>query len=112
MGIKIVRDSFRDCTTTIINTLEAKCESGQCVAVEVDNEGACVKDSDCETAGCSGVECVPAGVAKDLFTVCIWEPHYECYRGAKCGCNEGTCNWEETDEFKACVAEKKALSGI
>lgn len=61
-------------------------------------------DPGCETAGCSGVECVEAGTAADLVTTCEYLEVYSCYEGAACERQaDGQCGWTQTDGLAACL---------
>lgn len=58
---------------------------------------------ECEVAGCSGELCV--GPEGPHFSICIFEPWYECLAHTQCGSfgPEGTCGWEPTPAYVACL---------
>ncbi len=65
----------------------------------------CHSDSECMVGGCSGELC--HHVDNPLSSVCVYLPVFACYDDeyTTCGCFEGTCGWEETDELEQCVEE-------
>ncbi|MBI2139334.1 eight-cysteine-cluster domain-containing protein [Candidatus Woesearchaeota archaeon] len=70
----------------------------------------CSQAQDCTTGGCSGNLCV-SKKAGPVFSTCEYLPEYECYSMITCGCVQGKCGWEETEDFKSCVAEKRSEGG-
>jgi len=67
----------------------------------------CKSNDDCVRSGCSGIICKPK-TAKTIFTTCEFLPEYECYRLIGCVCIDGKCQWNITEEFNACISEKRA----
>ncbi len=65
----------------------------------------CSTDADCAKAGCSGQLCVPAGKASDIITTCEYKEEYGCLKLTSCGCNEGRCEWEQTDDYASCLED-------
>lgn len=65
----------------------------------------CTQDQDCATGGCSGEICGPKEKVKEIVTVCIYLPEYECLKKTSCRCIDGKCQWEKTGEFKECMAK-------
>jgi eight-cysteine-cluster-containing protein len=84
------------------------CESKQkCLRIWEENctsDSECLTDDDCIIGGCSGTVCQSED-AEPVYTTCMYLPEYECYKGISCGCIDGKCDWEETEEFKRCVEE-------
>ena len=59
--------------------------------------------SGCMRAGCSGELCVSVD-SEELVTPCQWQPHFACYKTAKCELQQdGSCGWTETDELRECI---------
>lgn len=57
----------------------------------------------CVVGGCSGELCLPEDQG-GLASICIIEPHYACYKKARCEVQQsGVCGWTETREFAACI---------
>lgn len=69
-----------------------------------EKEAECEVDSDCGTGGCSNQICGPADKVKDIITTCEWNAEYECLRITSCSCIESKCQWEETENYVACLA--------
>jgi eight-cysteine-cluster-containing protein len=59
----------------------------------------------CGTGGCSSEICGPKEKVKDLVTICIALPEYECLKKTICKCTDGKCQWEKTGEFKECMGK-------
>ena len=68
--------------------------------------GECSSDSDCITGGCSGTVCQSKD-APPVFTTCVYLPEYDCYKDITCGCVDGRCDWDKTDEFEKCVMDAR-----
>jgi hypothetical protein len=61
--------------------------------------------SGCRVTGCSGEVCA----SEPLATICVFLPHYVCFRDAQCSAQEGpgpepVCGWELTSELRECLA--------
>lgn len=70
---------------------------------ETGNE--CESSAECVTAGCSGTICQHQD-AEDFATTCEWQEEYACYQDddvTSCGCFEGSCGWDQTDELDQCL---------
>jgi len=53
----------------------------------------------CKKTGCSGVICSD----KDVMSICIWKPEFECYKHSECGLDEnGNCAWKHSAGFEKC----------
>ena len=65
----------------------------------------CKTDADCVTAGCSSQLCVPKSLS-DIITTCEYRPEYDCLPLSSCGCNDGTCGWDENQDYLNCLGEK------
>jgi len=66
----------------------------------------CEGSSDCVIGGCSSHLCVQKTddeVAGGFFTTCEYKEEYTCVRLTNCGCVQGRCQWEQTDEFQECL---------
>lgn len=75
--------------------------------IETPSTGAeCSSDSDCITGGCSGTICQSKD-SEPVFTTCEWRGEYDCYRQIDCGCDNGKCEWQKTNEFDDCVEKAK-----
>ena len=74
--------------------------TGTCVATAPAAE--CQTDADCVVTGCSGQMCAPEA----RFSTCEYRPEYACYGEptTSCGCNNGSCGWDQTDALTACLA--------
>ncbi len=81
--------------------------SDGCPAADVEAPE-CQSHDDCTTGGCSGELCGHVDDAP-LASDCVWFDEYVCYDDdyTTCGCFEGTCGWEQTDEFAQCIDEKR-----
>lgn len=66
----------------------------------------CTTDNDCIKGGCSGTICQSKN-AEPIFTTCEYLPEYACYKEISCGCVDGKCGWEKTEEFDKCVREAR-----
>lgn len=67
--------------------------------------GECVPDkTECVQSGCSGEVCAE----KAVYTPCLWQEWFECLALTACGSfgENGSCGFEQSDDFLACVAEK------
>lgn len=62
----------------------------------------CAADADCVRAGCSSQLCVPRSLG-DVATTCEYLPEYACLQYSSCGCEDGVCGWEGTEEYLECV---------
>lgn len=63
----------------------------------------------CRVGGCSSELCVD-GNSENVYSICIYNPVYECYKTARCERQEnGECRWSQTEELKACLEEKSAI---
>ncbi|MBD3398140.1 eight-cysteine-cluster domain-containing protein [Candidatus Micrarchaeota archaeon] len=67
----------------------------------------CQADSDCVVAGCSSQLCVPKELS-DVVTTCEYLEEYECLPLTTCGCYNGTCGWEQNQEYLNCLDEKRS----
>lgn len=65
----------------------------------------CLTDKDCGVGGCSGEVCTTLEKSKEIVTICIWLPEFECLRLTSCRCTEGKCGWEETQAYRECMRE-------
>lgn len=72
---------------------------------ELESKAECTQDQDCSTGGCSGEICGPKEKVKDIVTICLMLPEYECLKKTSCLCLDGKCQWEKTEEFKECMAK-------
>lgn len=73
----------------------------------LDMAAECSNADDCVRGGCSGTVC-QAKTAEPTFTTCEYEPQFECYTMIECGCVQGQCQWQKTEEFNSCVKEKSS----
>ena len=71
---------------------------------EPNPDAECQTNEDCMTSGCSSTVCKKAN-DNPSYTTCEWKEEYACYRQITCGCNQGSCNWQETEEFNTCIQE-------
>lgn len=62
----------------------------------------CSTDSDCSVGGCSGQLCHPKSDGA-IVTTCEWLPEYACTARSRCGCFDGICAWEPTDQYLSCL---------
>ncbi len=84
----------------IAGNLAVVCRDGRCAqeAKQLDafepnaSAAECVRDADCDRAGCSKQLCVPAEEAPGVITTCEWRPEY-AHIDERCGCADGTCTW-------------------
>jgi len=65
----------------------------------------CLTDTDCVPAGCSGQVCTTIAQASDLITTCEFRPEYACLQFTSCGCQQGLCQWAETEQYAACLSQ-------
>jgi len=80
--------------------------------IEVPSTGAeCSIDSDCITGGCSGTICQSKDT-EPIFTTCEWREDYRCYTLINCGCDNGKCEWQKTNEFDGCVEKARESPDI
>lgn len=63
----------------------------------------CSSDLDCGTGGCSGQVCTTKEKAADLVTTCEYREEYSCLRLTSCGCIQGKCKWQETQDYLSCL---------
>lgn len=63
----------------------------------------CTKDSDCKRAGCSGQFCQRVSEPGDIVSNCKYQSIFDCYTFTTCGCYEGKCGWDQTDNYLDCV---------
>lgn len=82
----------------------AVCEGGKCVGKWFKPGDECVSDADCVTDGCSGTVCRSKD-ADPVYTTCEYRSYYSCYKLISCGCFEGKCVWDETEEFDGCIEQ-------
>jgi eight-cysteine-cluster-containing protein len=77
--------------------------TGVCVASVPPQGTECQVDSDCVVSGCSGQICA----AESRITTCEYRPEYACYGEptTSCGCNNGTCGWDQTEALANCLAQ-------
>lgn len=60
----------------------------------------------CKVGGCSSELCLDKD-SEGVYSICIYNPVYECYKTARCERQEnGECGWSQTEELKACLNEK------
>ena len=57
----------------------------------------------CIVSGCSMQVCVPAD--STIVTSCEWRDEYYCLQHTECKRIGGTCQWEQTPEYVACLAQ-------
>lgn len=69
----------------------------------------CEVDSDCKIGGCNRELCAEAEFAKQVASICLYKPEFECYKMIECKCINGRCGWDKTQEFSECFEEKKQL---
>jgi eight-cysteine-cluster-containing protein len=67
----------------------------------------CAADEDCMRGGCNGESCQANLDESPSLSVCQWKDEYDCLEIISCGCVEGKCKWETTDEYWGCVEDKK-----
>jgi len=63
----------------------------------------CASDADCAPTGCSGQLCA----SESRVTTCEFREEYACYQDpavTTCGCRDGQCAWQATEELKQCLA--------
>ncbi|MFU8803706.1 MAG: hypothetical protein ACNA8W_07860, partial [Bradymonadaceae bacterium] len=67
------------------------------------SDAECTQNSECKVGGCSGTVCAING--DEIITTCEYLPEYACYdqEYTECGCFDGQCGWEETEEFNTCL---------
>jgi eight-cysteine-cluster-containing protein len=77
-------------------TDEKGCEICKCAEPEPE-------PTQCVAAGCSGELCV--GPEDPPFSICIWQPWYECLAHTQCGAfgPQESCGWEPTPAYTACL---------
>lgn len=75
---------------------------------ENDSEEQCQAHSECVVGGCNSELCYheddPA-----MGSTCAMEPEHACYQDESittCGCFEGACGWEDTEELQQCLEDK------
>ncbi|CAG9323056.1 unnamed protein product [Blepharisma stoltei] len=84
-----------DCFTYPCGTLE--CEDNKCVLKE--------PEEICVVGGCSGQLCI--SIYEDGVTTCEWKSEYGCYAEyGSCALIDGKCQWEPTDDLKACIRDR------
>jgi eight-cysteine-cluster-containing protein len=64
----------------------------------------CTANSDCSTGGCSGQLCGKKGEIENIVTTCEFKEEYGCLGLTQCKCIESTCQWDQTQEYKNCLA--------
>ncbi len=62
------------------------------------------EDIQCAVGGCSSQVCGNADEVKDLITTCEFKEEYQCLKYSECKPIEGKCQWEQTAEYKECLA--------
>jgi hypothetical protein len=84
---------------------EACCRVDEVVSNEFDVEPPFVPGP-CIVGGCSSQICIDRSLPPPI-TTCEFQPHYECFRGARCGpFGPGDqCQWESTPRLRACLEE-------
>ena len=70
------------------------------------NDSECTIDADCIRGGCNGESCQANADESPFLSVCQWKDQYDCLEIISCGCIEGKCKWETTDEYWKCVENK------
>lgn len=79
----------------------------QLICPRINSGDGCESDSDCEIGGCNGEICGSKESIKDVASICLYKPEFECYTLTNCKCTSGRCDWERTEEFLNCIATKK-----
>lgn len=64
----------------------------------------CQLDDGCTAGGCSGEICHSIN-EEPVFSTCIWKEEYICYPLSDCVCQNGQCQWEETEDFNKCLMD-------
>ena len=70
-----------------------------------DEPDECQSSSECVTAGCNSIICQHES-KEEPGTICKWQDEYACYQDedvTTCGCFEGSCGWDQTDELDQCL---------
>ncbi|MDP7116131.1 MAG: eight-cysteine-cluster domain-containing protein [Candidatus Woesearchaeota archaeon] len=70
------------------------------------NDAECQTNDDCTTGGCSGIVCQSKDT-EPVFSTCEYSPSYDCYKTIDCGCIQGKCQWQKTEDFNTCVKNSK-----
>ena len=91
-------------------TMKVNIEDGKIVDDFNREETECTSDNDCVKGGCSGNICQSKN-SEPIFTTCEYLPEYGCYSEISCGCINGKCEWQKTEEFNNCVEEARSSSG-
>ena len=65
----------------------------------------CNTDNDCAIAGCSSQLCLEKDKADGAITTCEYRAEYECLKETSCSCINYKCEWEENQEYLACLEE-------
>jgi eight-cysteine-cluster-containing protein len=104
-----VIDSFSKCVDAGYDVMESyprQCNvpDGETFVEVIEKGTECTLDSDCVTGGCSGTICQSRD-SEPMITTCEWSPSYACYKEINCGCINGKCSWDRTEEFELCYAE-------
>lgn len=86
--------------------LKDNTQHGCLCSKESGTEKECTTDDDCVIGGCSGTICQSKN-AEPIFTTCEYLPEYGCYKEIKCGCIDGKCQWDKTEQFDNCVEEAR-----
>ncbi len=85
-----------------------ECVNNQCELKQDQKE--CSLDTDCIKGGCSGTICQSKN-SEPIITTCEYLPEYACYEDINCGCIEGICQWNKTEDFSKCLEEKRKSNG-
>ncbi|CAG9315998.1 unnamed protein product [Blepharisma stoltei] len=84
-----------DCLTYPCDTFV--CENRKCVVRSTKEI--------CVIGGCSGQLCV--SYYENGSSTCEWKPVYGCYSEyGNCSLIDGKCQWEPTEELKACINDR------
>ncbi len=75
-----------------------------CLNHYLENEK-CNSGSDCVTGGCSGQICGKKGSVENIITTCEFKEEYACLKETQCACIANKCVWEQTKEYKDCMAK-------
>ncbi|KKQ37831.1 MAG: hypothetical protein US53_C0008G0022 [Candidatus Woesebacteria bacterium GW2011_GWA1_37_7] len=69
--------------------------------VKASTESATVKQG-CKVGGCNNEICM-SELDKEVVSICIYKPEYECYKKAICEKQaNGKCGWTQTGALRAC----------
>jgi len=89
-------DKYKDCRVA-----ESYPPQIICPQTRFSGEG-CESDFDCDIGGCNGEICGNKDSIKNIASICLYKPEFECYSLTDCKCINGKCGWEQTEEFLDC----------